>query len=481
MHANATNNSHHSHEIRIVRVATMKQYKKRKTKYFAFTLIEALVLLFIFSLITITFYQVISVGTRYIIFSKNRLAAIALANERMEIARNLKYDDVGILGGACAGNIPQDEDVAENGRNYHVHTLATYVDDSFDGTLGGSPNDTAYKDYKIVKITVSWGGDSNVNAGSVYLLSRFVPPGLEAATSGDGILSINIFSDQAGGAGVPQATVEITNSDLGFSETRQTDDSGNIMLVGVKESIQRYKIKVSKSGYESVETMLPYPDTLYNPTNTHASVVAGSINPADIALNKTADLKITTQDYFGHAISDVSFTLEGGRKIGTEAEDPYLPVYNLDEVSQTNSSGEKEYNSISPGQYNFTFTNPTSDYELIGTDSAPPISISSEDELNLKVVLAPKNITSALIKVVTAGNTDPFIGAKVELSNTLGYNEDTTTDGNGTAFFPKTESTPLEDGMYNLKITAEGYQEISGEIEINSGELKMESVELLAE
>ncbi|MFA6159727.1 MAG: prepilin-type N-terminal cleavage/methylation domain-containing protein [Parcubacteria group bacterium] len=444
-----------------------------------FTLIEALVLLFIFSIITITFYQVISVGTRYIIFSKNRLGAIALANEKMEIARNLKYDDVGIQNGACAGNIPQDEDVAENGRNYHVHTLAAYVDDEFDGTLGGSPNDTAYKDYKLVKITVSWG-NSGADAGSVFLLSRFVPPGLEAATSGDGILSINIFSDQDGGAGVPQATVEITNSDLGFSETRQTDDSGNIMLVGVKESIQRYKIKVSKSDYETVETMLPYPDTLYNPTNTHASVVAGSINPADIALNKTADLKIITQDYFGNAIADVNFTLEGGRKIGTEVLVPYSPVYNLDETNQTNSSGEKEYNSISPGQYTFKFTNPTSDYELIGTDSAPPISLSSEQNLNLKVVLAPKNVTSALIKVRAAGSIDPFVGAKIELSNTSGYSEDTTTDGNGTAFFPKTESTPLEDGIYNLKITADGYREISGEIEINNGELKVESVELLA-
>ncbi|MFZ2975771.1 MAG: carboxypeptidase regulatory-like domain-containing protein [Candidatus Moraniibacteriota bacterium] len=456
----------------------MELLKNKKNKA-GFTLIEALVLLFIFSLITITFYQVISVGTRYIIFSKNRLGAIALANEKMEIARNLPYDSVGIQNGACAGNIPQDEDVAENGRNYHVHTLAAYVDDSFDGTLGGSPNDTAYKDYKIVKVTVSWGG-GGIDAGSVFLLSRFVPPGLEAATSGDGILSINIFSDQDGGAGVPQATVEVTNSDLGFNETRQTDDSGNIRIVGVKESIQKYKIKVSKSGYETVETYPAYPDTDYNPVNTHASVVAGSMNPADIALNKTADLKITTQDYFGNSIADINFTLKGGRKIGTKAEYPYLPVYNLDETSQTNSSGEKEYNSISPGQYFFEFTNPTSDYEFIGTDSAPPISLSSEQNLNLKVVLASKNVTSALIKVRTAGSIEPFIGAKVEVSNASGYSEDTTTDGNGTSFFPKTESTPLEDGTYNLKITADGYREISGEIEINNGELKVESVELLA-
>lgn len=452
---------------------------KNKKNNSGFTLIEALVLLFIFSLITITFYQVISVGTRYIIFSKNRLIAISLANEKMEIARNLPYDYVGIQGGACAGNIPQDEDLVESGKNFHVHTLASYVDDPFDGTLGGSPSDTAYKDYKIVKVTVSWNNDG-ADQGSVFLLSRFVPPGLEAATSGDGILSINIFSDQAGGAGVSGATVKITNSDLGFSETRQTDNMGNVMIVGAKESIQKYRIEVSKSDYETVETFPVYPDTAYNPVDTHASVVAGSMNVTNIALNKTADLKIITQDYFGNTISDISFTLEGGRKLGTEAGDPYSPVYNLDEISQTNSSGEKEYNSISPGQYYFNLGDTISDYVQIGTDPVSPFVLASEKNLDLKVVLAPKNETSILVEVKATGNVDPFIGAKIELSNTAGYSEDTTTDGNGSAFFPKTEGALFEAGNYNLKITADGYQEISKEVNINNGELKIESFEMVA-
>ena len=38
----------------------------------AFTLIEALTVLFIFSLITVTFYSVFSLGTRYIQDAKNR-------------------------------------------------------------------------------------------------------------------------------------------------------------------------------------------------------------------------------------------------------------------------------------------------------------------------------------------------------------------------------------------------------------------------
>ncbi len=445
-----------------------------------FTLIEALVLLFIFSLITITFYQVISVGTRHILFAKNRLGAIALANEKMEIVRNLSYDYVGIQGGACEGIIPQDEDVSENGRNYHVHTLATFVDDSFDGTLGGSPNDTAYKDYKIIKITVSWN-NGGADAGSVYLLSRFVPPGLETATSGDGILSINIFSDQDGGAGVPQATVQVVNSDLGFSETRQTDDSGNIMIVGAEESIQKYQISVSKSDYETVSTFPAYPDTDYNPVDVHASVVTGAMNVTNIALNKTADLKIITKNYlFDTIIPDMEFKLIGGRRIGNDEVFPYDPIYNLDEEEQTNSSGEKQYEEISPGQYSFTLSDSVTEYELIGTNPASPFSLLSEDDLNLEVRLASKDMTSVLVSVKKAESSTVLAGANVKLSNLSGYEEEIITDDNGTAFFPKT-STPLIAGTYNLEITADGYEEYSETVEVEENHLSEKNILLVYE
>lgn len=450
------------------------------TKNKGFTLIEALTLLFVFSVIVVTFYQVITVGTRYIIFSKNRLGAIALANEKMEIIRNISYDYVGIQGGACEGIIPQDEDVSDNGKNYHVHTLATYVDDVYDGTLGGSPNDIAYKDYKIIKITVSWN-NGGADTGSVDLISRFVPPGLEVATSGDGILSINIFSDQNGGAGVPQATVRVVNNDLGFDETRQTDDSGNIMIVGAQESIQKYQIALSKSDYEDVATFAPYPDTLYNPVDTHASVVAGSLNVTNIALNKTADLKIITQDYFGNAIADIGFSLEGGRRLGAEVTYPYKSIYNLVETDQTDSSGEKEYSSISPGQYELSLDSGITDYVLIGTNPAPPLSLSSEDNLDFKVILASKDVTSLLVRVTADGSSDPLTDAIIELNNVSGYSESTITDTNGSAFFPKDESSPLIAGIYTLKITGDGFEDYSQDISISENNLSQEDIVMIYE
>ena len=114
-----------------------------------FTLIEMLVFLFIFALITVTFYQVWSLGTRYILFAKNQLTAIALANEKMEVVRNLAFDDIALTTSDPPGNLQQNEDVVRSGRTFHVFTQVKNVDDTFDGTVGGNPDDSlAPIDYK---------------------------------------------------------------------------------------------------------------------------------------------------------------------------------------------------------------------------------------------------------------------------------------------------------------------------------------------
>jgi len=453
---------------------------KIKNSLKGFTFIEALTVLFIFSLITVTSYKVITLGTNYILASKNRLNAIALANEKMEIAHNLEYSDVGISGGACNGNIPQDEDVTEDGKTYHVHTLAFYVDDSFDGTLGGDPNDSAYEDYKKVEITVSWNSGAT-NKGSVSLVSRFVPPGLETIDPSDGILAINIFSDQQGGAGVSGASAHIVNSDLGFDETRQTDASGNIMIVGAKQSIQKYQITVSKSGYETVTTFPPYPETSYKPTDVNASVVAGSLNTTNIIENKLANIKISTIDYLGNPVPDIDFSLTGGRILGTQAEAPYDPVYNFDVIDKTNASGEKDFNSISPGQYTFELASTETAYALIGLDPASPFPLVSDATQNLDVKVADKNMTALSVQVIKNSDSTPISGATVELSNTgFGYDETVTTGNDGRAFFPITDNPPFQAGTYDMTVKASGFQDSTGQEVIGEGALTSETVSMMA-
>ncbi|KKP83325.1 MAG: hypothetical protein UR82_C0022G0018, partial [Candidatus Moranbacteria bacterium GW2011_GWF1_35_5] len=105
----------------------IKQIVKNKIKYYpkGVSIIEALVLIFIFSVVTMSFYSVFAVGTKYILNSKNKIIAISLANERMEMLRNLAYDNVAVVGGIPNGLIDPDENVAVGDKTFHVITDIT--------------------------------------------------------------------------------------------------------------------------------------------------------------------------------------------------------------------------------------------------------------------------------------------------------------------------------------------------------------------
>ncbi|NLC30888.1 MAG: hypothetical protein GX765_02430, partial [Candidatus Moranbacteria bacterium] len=60
------------------------------------SIIEALVLIFVFSVAVLSFYSVFAVGAKYILNSKNKILAISLANQEMEKLRNLPYDQVAL-------------------------------------------------------------------------------------------------------------------------------------------------------------------------------------------------------------------------------------------------------------------------------------------------------------------------------------------------------------------------------------------------
>jgi prepilin-type N-terminal cleavage/methylation domain-containing protein len=59
------------------------RYKLQDTIH-GFTLIEALTVLFILAVVVMTFYETWNLGTKYIINTKNRFGATALANQKME-------------------------------------------------------------------------------------------------------------------------------------------------------------------------------------------------------------------------------------------------------------------------------------------------------------------------------------------------------------------------------------------------------------
>jgi hypothetical protein len=443
-----------------------------------FTLIEALVFLFIFAIVTVTFYATWSVSTRYIIFVKNRFMAVSLASEKMEVVRNLPYDKIAHTGGDPPGNLHENETVARAGREFAVHTDIIYVDDPLDGTLGGSPNDVDFVDYKNVRIEVSWDD----NAHSVVLASRFVPAGIESSAAGLGILVVNVYSDQSKD-NVAGSTVHITNPDTGYNETRETDVFGRLLLVGLSASTKKYHVTLTKNGYETVETLPPYPETDYNPTDEHASVIATAPSPLDLIQNKTANLKIKTRDYLDQSAANMDFYLKGGRVMGTTVSaDPAVPgdpKYKIDEHTQTGANGEKDWGAVSPGQYKFTLEEPG--YTLVGLNRTSPalFALPSEQTLELIAKVSPNNATALLIEVKKDA-AEPITGASVHLTNTGGYDTTLTTDENGMAFFPIVANPPFAAGNYNFTITAAGYTEKTGSVAVTGNNLKTQEILMTA-
>jgi len=420
--------------------------KKRK----GFSLIEVLIVVFIMSIAFMSFYTVSTLGTKYIIESKNILAATALANEKMEIVRNLAYTDVGIQGGSPNGNIPEDEDVNANGHTFHVRTIIQYVDDPLDGVF---PADPIPNDYKIAKITISWT-DSNGQTQKVDSESRFVPPGLET-TSGGAPLAINVIGSD-GITGVPQANVHIVNSAVipAIDFNIQTDNDGHIMMPSMPASSGGYQFTITKDGYETVATV-NLASVSYTPVYRNQDVRLNTLNSYTYIEDKLSKLTVESLDYQDNPIGNISYSIKGGKILDTDGN-----VVNMNTTDTTNgTTGKKIYAAISPGNY-YISTTGNSQYEFMDSDpSKYPLPLIPGSDTTYKLRMADKNINALFLEIKDSGNSNaPVAGAKVTL-----------TDGNGTDIFTEKlsstsciifypdGSTPLTNGSYTLKVDADGY------------------------
>jgi hypothetical protein len=444
----------------------MKLMNLVKEKLRGFTLIEALVFLFIFTLIVLTFYALFSTGTNQIIESKIKLMAVALANEKMEVVHNLDYADIGTESGIPSGGIPEREVINKSGRNFYVFTLVQYIDDSYDQTDGHG--DLVPTDYKRVRIKASWEDDIN-SSKSVSFVANFMPPKKETP-SGGGTLSINVLDKD--GHGIPQATVHIVNTGKSINITTVTDNTGNISFPGAPADGQNYQISVSKSGYYSVQTYPPYPISSFDPDNEYAAVTEGRLNVTAIITDKSSDFNLLTEDPFGTSIPNIDFGLVGGKKIGkTVVVAPAISesVYNLDDDYDSGTHGKEEFQDQSYGPY--TFTPDNSDYQFIKLDTAiseaNKFEIEPDTDGDIKAIFADKNINSLLVKVVTEGAASPIEGVSVRLKNdTLGYDATLTTDKFGYAYFPSV-LPELTIETYDLILTSSEYQEVNKTVDID--------------
>lgn len=455
-------------------------FQNQKKKFFCrgFTLIEVLLVIFIASIVVVTFLNVFSQGSRLLLESKKSLVATSLANEYMEMIRNLSYDAVGISGGIPSGPLEAIETKEKNGTLYTIYTDVRYKDDPYDGILGGSPNDFVNTDYKLVTIRVAWGGEGFQQ--DVRLSSIFVPPGIET-NLGAGTLAINIID--AFGMGVPFASIAIRNDSEGILFSTVTDELGNVFLPGAPESQQSYEIVASKLSYETVSTYPPYPLSAFTPIDEHSSVLEGELTNKVMVMNPLTHLDVFIKDFVGNPLSNIQIQLIGGRLLGTL---PTLDeVHTYDNSLVTDTEGKISLGGMSPGTYSLFFPeeienefefismNPTLDQEEKKFFLEPGVS----SEVN--IVLSPRNKTIFSVLVRESVGEELLLGTKVRLQNLSGYDKEILTNEQGIALFYE-EDVPLEIGLYEMSVSLDGYNTQTQQVQIDEG-FQQEEINLIAQ
>ena len=456
--------------------ASKKKSKKgRVCRQAGFTIIEVLVLLFIFVVIITTFFRFFLAGTSLILDAKKKLVAISIANERIEVIRSLPYGEIGTVSGVPSGEINSSESVSRGGYGYNLLTSIVYQDDAFDGT----DDDPDRNDYKKITATVKWGSES---PSQVVSVSTIVAPFGEEVGIGGGILNVSVIDIK--GNPVPDVTVNIANPSISYNQNATTNSSGGVTLVGLTPSNQNYVITLSKTGYENdVLTLPPYPTSAFYPVNVHASVISASTTKSVFSFSSLSDFKIRfTNPFDGSIVPDVDFSLEGGRVIGANTDSSLVHNY-LENSLSADSSGEMDIVDASPGQYTVAINDPG--YLFWRTDSgsgnnADEILVEQGETGQIKnVYLLDKLLDSYFIKVTDSITGSPLEGVSVEVSSsTLGFTDTDVTDEYGYVFIAGDAGNPLVSGeTYDVHIPRTGYGDADGTVAINQltqGELSLD-------
>jgi type II secretory pathway pseudopilin PulG len=419
-------------------------FKKNKLNLFyskfnnrGLSLVEALIGIAVFSLVSVGIYQ-----TYYRIFdliklAQAKLTAVSLVNEQFEIVRNLAYSDVGILGGLPVGKIPHTRTVNRNGKDYILTTTIRNIDDPFDGKVGGIPNDLSPADYKLAEVEVTCPTCRNFT--SSYFTTTVAPKNLEGS-SNNGALFVKVFD--ASGNPITNADVHIENKvyipNIIIDDV--TDNTGILQVIDAPPGVEAYKVIVSKNGYSSEQT---YPNggaTNPNPVKPNSTIVARQVTQTSFVIDKTSTINVSSVTEACGPVPDVSFDLSGAKLIGTSPD-----VKKYSSSFQTNSAGVRAVSGLEWDTYSMS-VNAGGAFDLLGVSPAFPLTIAPNATYNIQMVLATADPISYLVSVTDSVSGLPLSGASVRLFNGSGF-DSTLITGRG---FLRQEDWSLGGGQENF-------------------------------
>ncbi len=376
-----------------------------------FTLVETLIGVSVFVMIAGASYQGYAAVLKLVNNSQHRIAAINLANEQIEIVRNLPYADIGVVGAIPNGKVPHVQNFSRSGYDFIATTTIRNIDLEFDGLIGSTTNDLSPADNKTLEIEI--GCISCENFAPVFITTQMAPKNLETAST-NGALFVKVFD--ASGAPVSGANVKIISSSTTIVDT--TNNSGMLQVVDVPPANEGYSVEVTKTGYSSDETYTPI------------TVLLQQVTQTSFAIDKLSKIIFSSVTDSCAPVSSFDFLLKGSK---TTSINPN--VYKYDTSLVTDGSGQKVLNNMEWDTYTITANDGA--YDLVGINPLNPFLLSPDTEQTMKLIVAPKDPRTLLI-TVKDNTLLPLSGASVE------FNGSTKITGRGSR-----TDTDWSDGMSN--------------------------------
>lgn len=408
-----------------------------------FTLIDVLIslgiLVVLFGGIYLVYFSILDVIANL----EFRAAATSVLNQEVEVIRNMKYEDVGTLGGVPAGLISQTKMVSFGSLSFSIKTVVRNIDDPFDGVLGGNPNDTAPSDYKLVEMEIDCVSCNKFVP--LIFTTTVAPKNLEGASE-DGSIFINVFD--ANGLGVSEAQVRVINQSVTptIDLTDETNANGVLQLVGVPTSTQGYQIEVLKAGYSTERTYTPGDLSNPNPSKPHATVAARTVTSISFAIDKVSVINLISSGFRCEAIPSVPFSLQGNKIIGT------LPdIYKFSTTTITDAQGLKTLNNLEWDTYSILMTD--DDFDIYGMGPFVPLTVNPSSTIDLRFSLLPADPPSLLVSVKDLGTGAGVPNATVSISNT-GFATSTMT---GRAFYSDSDWSAGNYSSLSGAINVDGF------------------------
>ena len=381
-------------------------------------------------------------------YARTRISARHLANEKMELIRNLPYDQVAVVGGIPAGTLPQLETVERNGLAYKVRTSVVYVDDQFDGL---APTDTLPTDYKRVRVDVAWGG-TFASDSTITLVSDVSPQGIETNSNG-GILSVLVIDAQA--QPISEATVQIVNATAlpVIDLTVQTDTLGRILLPGAPACLECYQITVTKDGYSTDKTYTAI--EVAHPEKPPATVIDGQLTELGFVIDQLS--AVTIRSTYGRAnnyavMVNQFFQLSSAETIGTDLAGE--PVYKYDETLQTGGGGSVTVNGLEWGSYSLTV--PAAAWDFAGSNPLSPFTVLPGATQTITFASVVHSDNSLLLKTVDASSS-AVPNVTVRLVTLPAFDEVLLSGDFDMPDFGQVFFGSLTQGIYDIEASKSGY------------------------